>query len=406
MLRFLMRHKMDKFNIVKFYCEVVEKCRRSLVFEVLDISLQDYLVEIDGPMTIKDIRSIIKQMAVALSGLKKFGVIHTDVKLDNIMMVDHKKHPFKVKLIDFGLAIFKSQAKPGWAHQVPCYRAPEIILGLPFSEAVDIWSLGCVMAIMMLGFMLFPGRIEYDTLRFIKDLLGPPPVRLLNAGQKSKVYFIRTDSDQWILKTLEEYWGPTVYSTDNRFYTFRSVDEMTKICLENCNKRETVERRECIDLLKAMLMWDRNERIIPTDILNHPFITLSYLDRRSHLRSCDEPSGSATFKPNTSQAKERTLCDDSSDKTLSSNVIMVRPADPRNTLDLEDSSEEDNKTSVHLNAAAAVALGATRTQQDITRIEPDCTDLPFNYTGMTKNYIFSWMKSNLCSCCNTDDVKE
>nr|XP_029137370.1 homeodomain-interacting protein kinase 2-like [Labrus bergylta] len=402
MLRFLMRNKMDKFNIVKFYGEVIEKYRRSLVFEVLDISLQDYLLEIDGPMTMKDIRSIITQMAVALSGLKEIGVIHTDVKLDNIMMVDHETQPFKVKLIDFGLAIFKSQAKLGWAHQVPCYRAPEIILGLPYSEAMDIWSLGCVMAVMMLDFMLFPGRIEYDTLRFIKDLLGPPPVHLLNAGRKSRVYFIRTDSDQWILKTLEEYWGPTVYSTDNRFYTFRSVDEMTKICLENCKKRETVERRECIDLLKAMITWDSNERIIPTDILNHPFITMSYLDRSSHLRSCDEPSFSATFKPNISQAKERTLGDDSSGETLSSNVIMVRPSNPRNTLGL--SSEEDNETSIHLNAVAAAALGATRTQQDTTRIQPDNTDLLSTYTGETKNCIFSW--SNLCSCCNINDVKE
>ncbi len=51
-------------------------------------------------------------------------------------------------------------------HSVFCicfiFRAPEIILGLPFSEAIDMWSLGVVMAFMVVGDALFPGNSEYD----------------------------------------------------------------------------------------------------------------------------------------------------------------------------------------------------------------------------------------------------
>ncbi|CAF94320.1 unnamed protein product, partial [Tetraodon nigroviridis] len=46
-------------------------------------------------------------------------------------------------------------------------RAPEIILGLPFCEAIDMWSLGCVIAELFLGWPLYPGALEYDQVIFI-----------------------------------------------------------------------------------------------------------------------------------------------------------------------------------------------------------------------------------------------
>ena len=42
------------------------------------------------------------------------------------------------------------------------FRAPEILLGLPFCEAIDMWSLGCVIAELFLGWPLYPGSSEYD----------------------------------------------------------------------------------------------------------------------------------------------------------------------------------------------------------------------------------------------------
>ena len=47
----------------------------------------------------------------------------------------------------------------------PRFRAPEIILGLPFKEAIDMWSLGCVIAELFLGWPLYPGASEYDQIR-------------------------------------------------------------------------------------------------------------------------------------------------------------------------------------------------------------------------------------------------
>lgn len=52
------------------------------------------------------------------------------------------------------------------------YRSPEVILGLPFTYAIDMWSLGCVVAELFLGAPLLPGESEYHQLRRITDMQG------------------------------------------------------------------------------------------------------------------------------------------------------------------------------------------------------------------------------------------
>ncbi|XP_042259730.1 homeodomain-interacting protein kinase 1-like isoform X2 [Thunnus maccoyii] len=96
-------------------------------------------------MRLQDVRTIIQQMAVAFDALKSIGVIHTDVRTNNIMLVDRVR-PFRVKLIGFDMAIPSHKAEKSRVDHGSFYRAPEIMLGLPFSEAINMWSLGCVMA--------------------------------------------------------------------------------------------------------------------------------------------------------------------------------------------------------------------------------------------------------------------
>lgn len=62
------------------------------------------------------------QVATALDALKSIGVTHSDLKLDNIMLVDHLRQPLRVKLIDFGLAMRTSKMKRGWRFQPVEYR--------------------------------------------------------------------------------------------------------------------------------------------------------------------------------------------------------------------------------------------------------------------------------------------
>uniref|UniRef100_A0A8C3QRX7 Homeodomain interacting protein kinase 4 n=1 Tax=Cyanoderma ruficeps TaxID=181631 RepID=A0A8C3QRX7_9PASS len=148
-----------------------------LVFELLQQNLFDFQKQNNfSPLPVRHIRTITAQVLVALVKLKELSIIHADLKPENIMLVDHARYPFRIKLVDFGSAILL----PEVCHvqepyiQTRFYRAPEILLGLPFCEKVDIWSLGCVMAELHLGWPLYPGNDEYDQVCYICSTLGLP----------------------------------------------------------------------------------------------------------------------------------------------------------------------------------------------------------------------------------------
>ncbi|MED6282334.1 Homeodomain-interacting protein kinase 2, partial [Xenoophorus captivus] len=87
---------------------------------------------------------------------------------------------------------------------VLCFlRAPEIILGLPFCEAIDMWSLGCVIAELFLGWPLYPGASEYDQIRYISQTQGLPAEYLLSAGTKTTRFFNRERDSTYPLWRLK-----------------------------------------------------------------------------------------------------------------------------------------------------------------------------------------------------------
>uniref|UniRef100_A0A8D3ASX9 Protein kinase domain-containing protein n=1 Tax=Scophthalmus maximus TaxID=52904 RepID=A0A8D3ASX9_SCOMX len=163
MLEKVRAHDPDGNNIVKLL-DNFRFCNLScLAFEMLDRSLRDLMKENDlTPLSLNEIRPVTQQLLVAFEVLKNIGIIHTDLKPDNIMLVNHWDQPFKIKLIDFGLARPVCALKAGMVMQPIPYRAPEVVLGLPLSEAIDMWGIGCVMAFMYFGKNLFPVNSEYN----------------------------------------------------------------------------------------------------------------------------------------------------------------------------------------------------------------------------------------------------
>lgn len=80
--------------------------------------------------------------------------------------------------------------------------------GLPFCEAIDMWSLGCVIAELFLGWPLYPGSSEFDQIRYIRQTQGQPPEYMLNNATKTTRFF-RRDVEQnypcWRLKVIHTY---------------------------------------------------------------------------------------------------------------------------------------------------------------------------------------------------------
>ncbi|XP_007553275.1 homeodomain-interacting protein kinase 2 isoform X2 [Poecilia latipinna] len=289
----------DDYNFVRAYECFQHKNHTCLVFEMLEQNLYDFLKQNKfSPLPLKYIRPVLQQVATALMKLKSLGLIHADLKPENIMLVDPSRQPYRVKVIDFGSASHVSKAVCSTYLQSRYYRAPEIILGLPFCEAIDMWSLGCVIAELFLGWPLYPGASEYDQIRYISQTQGLPAEYLLSAGTKTTRFFNR-DPDStyplWRLKTPEDHEAETgIKSKEARKYIFNCLDDMAQVNmtsdLEGSDMlAEKADRREFIDLLTKMLTIDADKRITPIETLNHPFVTMSHLldyPHSTHVKSC------------------------------------------------------------------------------------------------------------------------
>ncbi|XP_032843160.2 homeodomain-interacting protein kinase 1 isoform X1 [Tyto alba] len=289
----------DEYNFVRSYECFQHKNHTCLVFEMLEQNLYDFLKQNKfSPLPLKYIRPILQQVATALMKLKSLGLIHADLKPENIMLVDPARQPYRVKVIDFGSASHVSKAVCSTYLQSRYYRAPEIILGLPFCEAIDMWSLGCVIAELFLGWPLYPGASEYDQIRYISQTQGLPAEYLLSAGTKTSRFFNRDPNlgyPLWRLKTPEEHELETgIKSKEARKYIFNCLDDMAQVNmstdLEGTDMlAEKADRREYIDLLKKMLTIDADKRVTPLKTLNHPFVTMTHLldfPHSNHVKSC------------------------------------------------------------------------------------------------------------------------
>ncbi|XP_061622022.1 homeodomain-interacting protein kinase 3 isoform X2 [Phyllopteryx taeniolatus] len=308
----------DEHNLVRAFECFQHRSHTCLVFEMLEQNLYDFLKQNKfSPLPLKVIRPVLQQVATALKKLKTMGLIHADLKPENIMLVEPIRQPYRVKVIDFGSASHVSKAVCSTYLQSRYYRAPEIILGLPFCEAIDMWSLGCVIAELFLGWPLYPGALEYDQIRYISQTQGLPGEHLLNAGTKTTRFFCR-ESDSpyavWRIKSTDEHEAETgMKSKEARKYIFSYLDDMVHVNLvmnlEGSDLlAEKADRREFVGLLKKMLLIDAEERIAPAEALSHPFVTMQHLldfPHSNHVKSSFHIMDICSTRPNTYEGTNR-----------------------------------------------------------------------------------------------------
>ena len=123
------------------------------------------------------------QLFHALNILEECHIIHCDMKPENILLM-HLTRP-NIKLIDLGSSCYENRRMYTYI-QSRFYRAPEVILGAPYTTAIDVWSLGCVFVELYTGIPLFAGENEFDQLLCMMEVLGvPPPLVFENASRKN-----------------------------------------------------------------------------------------------------------------------------------------------------------------------------------------------------------------------------
>ncbi|KAH9732822.1 Shaggy-related protein kinase theta [Citrus sinensis] len=101
------------------------------------------------------------------------GVCHRDIKPQNLLV---NPHTHQLKICDFGSAKMLVPGEPNISYICSrYYRAPELIFGATeYTTAIDMWSIGCVLAELLLGQPLFPGESGVDQLVEIIKILGTP----------------------------------------------------------------------------------------------------------------------------------------------------------------------------------------------------------------------------------------
>lgn len=120
--------------------------------ELLGVSLYDILKRKTtkaSPFDAAKVRDVGTQLLVAIEYLHGMGIIHTDVKTDNILLSSGAEHrwetdPLKIKLVDFGSALYDKDFHPALVGTMH-YRPPEAILQAGWSYPLDVWGTGCVL---------------------------------------------------------------------------------------------------------------------------------------------------------------------------------------------------------------------------------------------------------------------
>lgn len=84
------------------------------------------------------------------------------------------------------------------------YRSPEVLLGIPYDMAIDMWSLGCILVEMHTGEPLFSGANEIDQMNKIVEVLGMPPKHIIDQAHKARKYFDKMPDGTNVLKKTKD----------------------------------------------------------------------------------------------------------------------------------------------------------------------------------------------------------
>ena len=139
--------------------------------------------------TLPRLAYITRQCLVALRFVHSLGLVHSDVKPENILLGSYSRA--QIKLIDFGSSCYLTDRQSSYI-QSRSYRAPEVVLGLPYDGKIDVWSLGCVVAEMYTGQVTFQNDSIVSMLSRIESFRGSFPRHMIAQGRQCGRFFTKS----------------------------------------------------------------------------------------------------------------------------------------------------------------------------------------------------------------------
>jgi len=174
-----------------------------MVFETLGSSLYEFMKANEYiPFPLFCVQDFSRQMLEAISFMHRMKLVHTDLKPENVLLVDGGYHTqqvgkkkvripkcTRIKLIDFGCATYDDDEHKSDLIATRQYRAPEVILGLPWSYPSDIWSIGCIVAELYCGDQLFETHSNMEHVALIERGVEKWPRSLTKKSPVKTKYF-------------------------------------------------------------------------------------------------------------------------------------------------------------------------------------------------------------------------
>ena len=178
------------------------------------------------------IKYIIYQLLRALKYLHSANVIHRDLKPSNLAI----SHQCDITVLDFGLARTVSEKGDHLTAYVISrwYRSPEVIYwnNVSYNAKADLWSVGCILAELLTGEVLFRGSEAMEQYRLIVQLCGTP--------------------DEELLGKIETNNSPAMRSVVERMGEGAQRQDF-KVFFKDCSE-------DAVDLLDKLLVLDPDKR--------------------------------------------------------------------------------------------------------------------------------------------------
>jgi len=252
-----------------------------IAFELLGQSVFDFLKDNNyNPYPVEQVRQVAYELCLSVSFLHSHRLTHTDLKPENVLFYDsdyvkdypassrrkegddRESRPKKVRilknpeirLIDFGSTTFDHEHHSSIV-QTRHYRAPEVILELGWDQSCDVWSVGCIIFELAMGFMLFDTHSSVEHLAMMERVLGPLPVKMV---ERSKLKYFSKGKLKW-----------DEDSSGGR-HVRRKVKPLARYIPRE--ERGNVDWEEMFDLIGLMLRYDPTRRLALSECMEHPFL--------------------------------------------------------------------------------------------------------------------------------------
>eukprot|EP01068_Selenidium_serpulae_P016172 Selendium_serpulae@DN6274_c2_g1_i1.p1 len=265
----------DSFHCLKMYDFFYYKEHLIIITELLGDNLYVFNKKLRDSFqppyfTLGRIQFVAKQLLEALAFIHSLRLIHCDLKPENVLMLDEKK--CSVKIIDFGSTCFEDDDL-GTYVQSRSYRAPEVLLELPYDHKIDMWSLGCILAELWTGYVLFQNENVASLLARVVGIIGQIPYYM---AQRAPVPYFTADGQLCELIGSNDRGRAPRFPTESRFGAgSRDRERMYRILVpksSSLEQRFRVNDAKFVDFIRSLLQIDPCQRPTALEALKHPWL--------------------------------------------------------------------------------------------------------------------------------------